>query len=670
MNFTNPQFLYGLIALSIPIIVHLFNFRKTKKVYFSNIRFLHYIKETSRAKRRLKHYLVLASRLLFIFFLVVAFAQPVLPPVEKGLNSKFVSIYLDTSKSMENTANTGIRAFDEALEYVQEVINIYPRGTQFRLITNNFEPFSNSYKSSEKVEDHITELSLNGVDRTFNEAENRRNSLAQAVGNPQEDIYIISDFQESTLGSINEWQVDTSRAYHLLPIYYENTLNLSIDSLYLESPFVLDKDHVTLIAKIRNYGNEEVNNVNLKVFIEDIQVSSTSVSLAGNESKDLTFDVSYNLKNENKARIVVDDYPVTFDDTFFFIINTASRIEVLEIKQDELSTPISKVFGNEDLFNTTSQVITNIDYSLIKTSDLVVVNQIENISTSLSVALAEYIEEDGRLLIIPSEKGEKTQYELLLGSIKLTSVEDATMQELSKPDLDNPFFADVFEEKQITFNMPKAKAIYSWRGRNSNLLKFNLGTPFLSIYDRLGTVFFMASPLIDEFTDFHKHALFVPTMYKIATYKTKNSARSYYLLNESIIKTRLDSLKADKIYKVKQNQTEVIPEQRVAGNELLMQIPKETLESGFASLQFEDMHKMWLAFNYDYRESNLTQISIEDIETYVDRNQNIAVFSTSDAKTFSKEIKARYLGQPLWKFAIILSLIFLLAEILIIRYMR
>lgn len=670
MNFTNPPFLYGLIALSIPIIVHLFNFRKAKKVYFSNTKFLQHIKETSSAKRRLKHYLVLASRLLFIFFLVMAFVQPILHPIEKGLNSKFVSIYLDSSKSMENTTNAGKRAFDDALEYIQEVINIYPRGTQFRLITNNFAPFANSYKSAEEVDDHITELSLNGVDRTFMEVENRRNSLAQAVGNPKEDIYIISDFQESTFGAINEWQMDTTNAYHLIPIPFESTLNLSIDSLYLESPFVLDRDHVSLIAKIRNYGNEAVNNVNLKVFIEGIQVSSTSVSLAKNESKELTFDVSYNLKNENRARIVIDDYPVTFDDTFFFMINAANRIEILEIKQNQSITPISKVFGNKNLFKTTSQVITNIDYSLIKSSDLVVVNQLEDISTSLSTALSEYIEEGGRMLIIPSEKGEKSQYEKLLRSIILTSIEDITMQELAKPDLDNPFFANVFEDKQVAFNMPKAKAIYSWRGRNSSLLKFNLGTPFLSIYEGLGMVFFMASPLKDDYTDFHKHALFVPAMYKIATYKTVNSTRSYYLLNESVIMARLDSLITDQIYKVKQNKAEIIPEQRVAGNELLMQMPKEALQSGFSSLQLENEHKMWLAFNYDYRESDLTQISIEDIETYANRHQNIAVYSTSGAKAFSKEIKARYLGQPLWKFAIILALAFLLVEILIIRYMR
>ena len=670
MNFSNPQFLFGLIALSIPIIVHLFNFRKAKKVYFSNTHFLQHIKETSSAKRRLKHYLVLAARLLFVFFLVMAFAQPVVQPTEKGLASKYVSIYVDNSKSMENSTTADKRAFDEAVEYINEILHIYPKGTQFRLLTNNFEPFANSYKSAEKVEDHTTELRLNGVDRTLLEVENRRNSLAQATGNHQEDVFIISDFQKSTIGGINEWRTDTSNAYHLLPLHFDQTLNLSIDSLYLNSPFVLDKSHLSLIAKIRNYGNEPIHNVNLKVFIEDIQVSNTSVSFAGNESKELTFDVVYALKDENKARIVIDDYPVTFDNEFFFMINTTNRIEILEIKQDELETPISKVFGNKELFNITSQAITNINYNLIKSSDLVVINQLEDISTSLTTALSDYIAQEGRVLIIPSEKGEIIQYEQLLSGIKLSPIKDPEMLALAKPDLNNPFFANVFEDKKVVFNMPKAKAIFNWKGRRTNLLQFNLGTPFLSIFSRSGMIFFMASPLTDEYTDFHKQALFVPIMYKIATYQTTNTARAYYLLNESTIKTKLDTLEIDQIYKIKQDQTEIIPTQRIAGNELLMQLPKEALQSGFASLQYEDKHKSWLAFNYDNKESNLTQVPVEVLKLHAEKNKNITVFDTSDAKSFSKEIKTRYLGQSLWKFAILLALLFLLVEILIIRYMR
>ena len=50
MIYQNPQILYALFALAIPIIIHLFNFRKHEKIYFSSIRFLEEIKNNTDHK--------------------------------------------------------------------------------------------------------------------------------------------------------------------------------------------------------------------------------------------------------------------------------------------------------------------------------------------------------------------------------------------------------------------------------------------------------------------------------------------------------------------------------------------------------------------------------------------------------------------------------------------
>src|SRR6267142_6603856 len=104
MSLVYPSFLWALSALAIPIIIHLFNFRKTTRIYFSNTRFLRQVKEETTQKRRLKQYLVLASRLLFLLFLVLAFAQPFLPAKEQITSGKDIIIYLDNSFSMSAQA--------------------------------------------------------------------------------------------------------------------------------------------------------------------------------------------------------------------------------------------------------------------------------------------------------------------------------------------------------------------------------------------------------------------------------------------------------------------------------------------------------------------------------------------------------------------------------------
>ena len=79
MKLLYPEFLWALFALSIPIIIHLFNFRKFTKVYFSNIELLKEVKLETKSKSRLKHLLILLIRLLLVTFLVFAFAQPYIP---------------------------------------------------------------------------------------------------------------------------------------------------------------------------------------------------------------------------------------------------------------------------------------------------------------------------------------------------------------------------------------------------------------------------------------------------------------------------------------------------------------------------------------------------------------------------------------------------------------
>ena len=132
MNFLHPVFLFGLFSVLIPVIIHLFDFRRTKKVYFPNTRLLHQIKESTRSFYNLKHLLILFTRILFITALVLAFAQPYLPPVGDGrVLSNKVAIFIDNSLSMSNKVAKDEAGLDVAKGAAIELINLYPAGTDF-----------------------------------------------------------------------------------------------------------------------------------------------------------------------------------------------------------------------------------------------------------------------------------------------------------------------------------------------------------------------------------------------------------------------------------------------------------------------------------------------------------------------------------------------------------
>ncbi|MBU3677092.1 MAG: hypothetical protein FGM54_07945, partial [Chitinophagaceae bacterium] len=76
VSFLYPLFLLAGAALAIPILVHLFNFRKFKTIEFPDIRFLKTIQQETQKSAKLKHRLILASRLLLLLGLILAFAQP------------------------------------------------------------------------------------------------------------------------------------------------------------------------------------------------------------------------------------------------------------------------------------------------------------------------------------------------------------------------------------------------------------------------------------------------------------------------------------------------------------------------------------------------------------------------------------------------------------------
>ena len=184
-----------------------------------------------------------------------------------------------------------------------------------------------------------------------------------------------------------------------------------------------------------------------------------------------------------------------------------------------------------------------------------------------------------------------------------------------------------------------------------------------------GTVYVLATPLQDEFTNFHKHALFVPVLYRMAALSSNSFTPLNYSIDDPMVAIKVDSIKNDQLFKLVRGEEEYIPEQRISGNNLILDIPKYLLTPGFYDLQYNGVTKNVLAFNYSKSESDPTQLSIEEVSKAFDQLKNVEIMESTDADSFSKEMKERYQGINLWKYALVLSLIFLLIETLFLRFL-
>lgn len=662
MNFLYPTFLYGLFALSIPVIIHLFNFRKTKKVYFSNTQFLKKVKEANSSKLKLKHYLILLSRLLFIFFLVMAFAQPFLPSTKKqNANSKTI-IYLDNSLSMANETGEGISAFDAALGHVDQLTEIYPSGRQYHVLTNDFRPFSNFPKGKLEVKDLITEIELTGIKRSSDDIMKRIELITKGENS---EVYWLSDFQRTNIeGQIGS---DSVLDLNLVPLEFNSTKNIYIDSIYLDNPFFVGDKKLKLHAVVANKGGGKVSDLILKVLINNVESATASIDIDPNGRSTASFDLSFELGGFNRGQISFEEFPVTFDNDFYFIINSGQRIKIMEIYGSERSMSIPGVFGNNDLFDLTSMDINNLDYGLVPQSDLVIVNQISQVDPSFAALLNKYVAGSGQVFFIPSSNPDVNSYKTIAGLSRIQLSDTTSLSDLSPPDFDNPFFANVFEEKNLKFQMPRATNLLSWGRDRSALLKFKTRKPYLSkVAQGQGTVYLLGAPLSSSFSTFQNHAIFVPVMYKMAVAAASGESRLFYSVDEGQLSIPIDSLGKNQVVKLKRDEQEIIPAQRMTSRSVEMEIPKYTLSAGFYDVVASESTLSSVAFNYSPLESDLRQLNSDELkESFAG---SVDIINATDQNDFTSSVKNKYIGQPLWKYAVMLALIFLLVEVLLIRF--
>ncbi len=660
MSFASPSFLWALFALAIPIIIHLFNFRRSTRVCFSNTRLLRQLKEETTQKRKLKQWLVLAARLLFLFFLVMAFAQPFLPAAFEGSQAKNKIIYLDNSMSMSAPVAEKTRALDAAIQMAQQLLATFPPDTRFRLITNDFAPFSNSFRSKIEVADALATMRLSPVFRSAAEVASRIRNTTGA-----EDVFWISDFQKSTWGADASF-LDSARHWHLVRLPLQKTANILVDTLYLDRPLAAANEANTVKVRLRNTGNVPVEGLVVKLAINQRQEATATVQVEPQGTATTSFDLSTGWSGRNRATISFNDFPISFDNEFFFTLAERKPLRVVEIKGPQASNRVQAVYANTRLFTLVSYQMSNVDYSELPRADLVVLHELPRIEANLLGALTAYQRAGGRLLLIPTREGDLPSWRPLFPSLSLTAAKDPGPVELEKPDPRNPFFEYVFEADNSALLMPSATPVLRWGADAAALLRFKDQTPFLT---QVGNSFLLASSLQESSSDFSRHALFVPTFYRLAAAGKRTEGAPYYSTQQQLIALPVQAETDQQPVRLIGAQ-EWLPAQRKENGRVIMELPALAITAGFYhALDGADTVGL-LAFNPDKKESLLAGWEADEFVATYGSFKTISFLQTADTAAFGNEIKERYLGRPLWREALLLALFFLLAEVLLIRFVK
>ena len=680
MNFLYPSFLFGLLAIAIPIAIHLFNLQKPIKVLFPNVKFLKQVQQSTSNKLKLKHLLILLSRICFIIFLAIAFAQPFL--INKNATNlkgkPFVSIYLDNSFSMQNELAQE-KAIDVGVKSIQQLTELFPGTTSYGFLTNDFEGKDQYFRNKDKLTERISEVNFSNNYRDASSVLKRQHQDLLSQGAENKHIVWFSDFQKSTMGDLSSLNFDSSIHYHFVPIQNTDVSNVSIDSVWLSNPLVKAGENNSLEVTLANSGKKEVRELSVKLYIDNIQVSSTVVDIKPESFVTTSFIFNINGMGQKKASIRFEDYPVIFDNEYFLTLNVSPKINILHL-YDLKGANVSDVYSNENIFEATNNQSGDFDYSKIASANLIVLDGIKSISPALLKPLKEFVQTGGSLLIFPGKDINKKSYDDLVLQFQLQNpeiVKSDTSQkasyEMLPPDFSNPFFNNIFEKKDNHMLMPFALPSVKWGKQGDPILKYKNGEPFLSaVQNGKGTIYLASSPLEDGLSNLQRHSIFVPLMYKIAFNSIVSSERMSFSFQEKTVTVDLekDNKQPNTVYNLEAKDFNIIPSQWTAAGKLILDLPSEQMRAGFYDLKLNGKIEKTIALNYGKNESKMSCYSIEELKKLTEKNKNVKIYDLETSTQFADSFRENNIGTPLWKYFIIASLLFLLIEILLIRFYK
>ncbi|NQX96692.1 MAG: BatA domain-containing protein [Flavobacteriales bacterium] len=675
MKFAYPEFLYALFAIVIPIIIHLFNFRKFKKIYFSNVEFLKEVQQETQSKSKLKHLLILLSRILAIAFLVFAFAQPFIPSSENDVTNQnnVVGIYIDNSFSMESVGENG-SLLNEAKTKAIEVVNSYRATDKFILITNNFNAGDQRLLSNDEAIDKIEAIAISSSSRKLSTIYSRNRDAINSSEINNKSFYLLSDFQKST-ADFKAIKADTLINSYIIPIKTSEISNLYIDSCWFNSPTHLLNQSEELNIRIKNNSESDLENIPIKLFINNQNTVPASFTVKANNETIITLNYRNKTNGIQQGRVELRDSPVITDDIFYFSYSISENINILGIGNQENKVALSSIYSTDSIFNYSNYNVTQLDYSILKKSNLVVIYDIDKVNSGLSNTLKSFIDNGGSLLLFPSNTIDYDSYRefLSLLSVNYFTTKDTAKNKVREINLKHPVYANVFDGKpKGNLNLPIVSSHYliskGTTAFKNNILTLKDGSPFLTEYKvGKGKIYLSTVSLDKETSNFTNHALFVPTLYNIALLSEKNYPLFHIIGSNSTLD--LNRIEKDNVYHIKNSTIDLIPRVRSTNNSTTVFVNYD-IEKADNYILENNTTKIGLAYNYNRSESELTYLSAADIDEIIKSNSINAKYIDLTNGTIQSALSDLNIGKKYWKYCIIFALLFLAVETVLIKIFK
>ncbi|MFI5204495.1 MAG: BatA domain-containing protein [Flavobacteriales bacterium] len=682
MGFIYPQFLFAFALLAIPIVIHLFNFRRYKRILFADISFLKEIKTQTRQRSQLRQLILLALRLLAVSAIIMAFAQPFWKTTGTQVKTshKVVSIYIDNSFSMQAISVNG-PLLDIAKQRSIDLIKQYDRNDMFQLVTNDFAGIEQRLYPREEIMALIEEVKAGPVSRSLNEVFQRIHEVQKEHPDGSRRIILFSDFQ-STLAKAEQIKNTEPVKVIIVPLQQQNKVNLSLDSVWFSSPVHSLNGSEELTFRIRNYSDENVQNASVHVEINGASKAKTSFSVPARSFIDSSVRYTNAAVGIQRGSVSLDDANLSFDNTSYFSYQVKSTVHVLclvskQTLEDTLNYDVKNVFKQDPFYHFMTSYSENIDYSSLGTFDLIVLNKLPEISSGLTQELQKYTSTGGSFLVLPSVKSNVGSYSTFMQQFEIAppSGIDTNSTKVSKINLEDIFFRNVFERTPTRIDLPVSRhhliSAASSRSMETVIMELENGRPLFSRFPyKKGKIYMSYTATEPEGGNFSRHALFVPVLLRAAELSQDNWPSSFTMGRDLSVEIRNRGYSGENVFTFSESTTghTVIPASQFDGNSVRIFFPVQIREAGAYDLMASNENVFTAAINYDRRESNPAVVSADELKKGFENAgfKDITIYErgTEDAQLSLSALDDQ---SKLWKWMIWLALIFVFSESALIR---
>jgi hypothetical protein len=330
MSFLAPAFLAGLLALAIPVLIHLIQRERKQIVEFPSLMFLRKIPYPSVRRRRIHNWLLLAVRLAALALIVTAFARPFVSGAQSAAaaagGAREVVILLDRSYSM-GYGDRWSRAVAEA----RRVVDGLARDDRATLVTfaTGAEARVRSSSEKETLRAEIDRAAVGSGATKLGPALKLAQSVLAQSRLPRREVVLISDFQRHAWDRSESLRLPEGGTLNPISVAEPETTNVAVTGVNLQRTVAAGQDRSIVTGALMNRGAAPVSGLEVALEIDGRVVQTGRVDLQPNASGSMTFQPVTVTATGTRAIVRAASDRLEVDNAFHFVLSPAEAVSVL-----------------------------------------------------------------------------------------------------------------------------------------------------------------------------------------------------------------------------------------------------------------------------------------------------------------------------------------------------